>query len=88
MLFYFVSSSSKDLNFTSKNFPFFIPISVILPNVPYREECRLRVFENRIFSKIFGPIKDKNEVWTSFHNEELHSLYHSPNTVRMIKSRN
>ena len=48
-----------------------------------REERRLRVFENRILRRIFGPKRDANVEWRVFHNEELISLYHSPN----IKSR-
>ena len=37
--------------------------------------------------QIFGPKTDENEKWRRLYNEELHSLYHSPNTVRVIKSR-
>ena len=52
-----------------------------------REESRLRVFENRILRQIFGPKRDENAEWRRFHNEELHSLYRSPNIVMGIKSR-
>ena len=52
-----------------------------------REERRLRVFENRILRRIFGPKRDANGQRRRHHNEELHSLYRSPNIVRMIKSR-
>ena len=52
-----------------------------------REECRLRVFEKRILRRIFGPKRDENGGWRRLHNEELHSLYRSPNIVRVIKSR-
>ena len=48
---------------------------------------RLRVFENRILRLIFGPTRDENGEWRRLHNEELHSLYRSPNIVRVIKSR-
>ena len=48
-----------------------------------REECRLRVFENRILRRIFVPKRE----WRRLHDEELHSLYRSPNIIRMIKSR-
>ena len=51
------------------------------------EESRLRVFEYRIIRRIFGPKRDENGVWRRLHNEELHSLYRSPNIVRVIKSR-
>jgi hypothetical protein len=46
------------------------------------------VFENRVLRRIFGPKRD--EVTGScrrFHNEELHKLYSSLNTIRVIKSR-
>ena len=35
---------------------------------------------------MFGPKRDENEEWAKLHNEELHSLYRSPNIVRVIKS--
>ena len=44
-----------------------------------KEECRLKVFENRILRRIFGPKRDENGEWKRLHNEELHSLYRSPN---------
>ena len=40
-----------------------------------REECRLRVFENRILWLIYWPKRDEIEEWGRFINEELHSLY-------------
>ena len=43
--------------------------------------------ENRILRRIFVPTRDENGEWRRLHNEELHSLYHSPNLVRVIKSR-
>ena len=52
-----------------------------------REKSRLRVFENRILRRIFGPKRDENGEWRRLHNGELHSLYRSPNIVRVIKSR-
>jgi hypothetical protein len=50
------------------------------------EEHRLRVFENRVLRKIFGPKREEDGSWRKVHNE-LHSLYSSPNIVRVIKSR-
>jgi hypothetical protein len=48
---------------------------------------RLRVFENRVLRRIFGPKRDDvMGDWRKLHNEELHNLY-SPNIIRMIKSR-
>jgi hypothetical protein len=71
--------------------------TIILPVVLYgcetlsltlREEHRLRIFENRVHRRIFGPKRD--EViggWRKLHNEELHGLYSSPSIVRVIKAR-
>jgi hypothetical protein len=48
----------------------------------------LRVFENRVLKKIFGPRRDEvTWEWRKLHNEELHDLYPSPYIVRVIKSR-
>jgi hypothetical protein len=52
-----------------------------------RKEHRLRVFENRVLRRIFGPEGEENGSWRKLHNDELHSLYSSPNIVRVIKSR-
>jgi hypothetical protein len=53
-----------------------------------REECRLRVFENKVLRRIFGP--KRNEVtrkWRRLHNKELYALYSSPDIIRVITSR-
>jgi hypothetical protein len=52
-----------------------------------REERVLRVFENRVLSKIFGPKREEDGSWRKLHNDELHSLYSSRNIVKVIKSR-
>jgi hypothetical protein len=53
-----------------------------------REEHRLRVFENRVLRRIFGPERDEvTGGGRKLHNEELHNLYSSPSIIRMIKSR-
>jgi hypothetical protein len=53
-----------------------------------REEHRLRVFENRVLWRIFGPKRDEvTGGWRKLHNEELHGLYSSPSIVRVIKTR-
>jgi hypothetical protein len=51
------------------------------------EEQRLRVFENRVLRKIFGPKREEDGSWRKLHNDELHDLYSLPNSVRVIKSR-
>jgi hypothetical protein len=71
--------------------------TIILPVVLYgcetwsltlREEHRLRMFENRVLRRIFGPKRDEvTGEWRKLHNEELHILYSSPNIIRQIKSR-
>jgi hypothetical protein len=53
-----------------------------------REEHRLRVFENSVFRRIFGPKRDEvTGGWRELHNEELHNLYCSPGIITMIKSK-
>ena len=73
----------------SKNVNIKIYTTMILPVVLYgcetlsltlREERRLRVFENRVLRRIFGPKRDEvTEEWRKLHNEELNDLYCSPN---------
>jgi hypothetical protein len=49
---------------------------------------RLRVFENRVLRRIFGPKRDEaTGEWRRLHNEELNDLYSSSNIIRVIKSR-
>jgi hypothetical protein len=53
-----------------------------------REEHRLRVFENRVLRRIFGPKRDEvTGGWRKLHNEELHGLYSSPGIVGAVKAR-
>jgi hypothetical protein len=53
-----------------------------------REEHRLRVLENRVLRRIFGPKRDVvTGEWRKLHNKELNDLYSSPNIFRVMKSR-
>jgi hypothetical protein len=71
--------------------------TIILPVVLYgcetwsltlRKEHRLRVFENRVLRRIFGPKRDEvTGGWRKLHNEKLHDLYSSPGIVKVIKAR-
>ena len=71
--------------------------TIILPVVLYgcedwsltlREERKLRVFENVVLRRLFGPWSDEvTGEWRRLHNEELSDLYTWPNIVRVIKSR-
>jgi hypothetical protein len=81
----------------SKNIKIRIYKIIILPVVLYgcktwslilREENRLRVFQNRVLRRIFGPKRDEvTGDWRKLHNDEFHKVYSSPNINRMIKSR-
>jgi hypothetical protein len=53
-----------------------------------KEEHRLRVFENKVLRRMFGPKRDEvTGDWRKVHNKELHDLYSSPSIIRIIKSR-
>jgi hypothetical protein len=53
-----------------------------------REERKLRVFENRVLRRVFGPKRDEvTGEWRKLHYEELSDLYSLPNIVRVAKSR-
>jgi hypothetical protein len=53
-----------------------------------REKRRLRVFENRVLRRVFGPKRDEVKgEWRKLHNEELNNLYSSPSIVQVVKSR-
>jgi hypothetical protein len=53
-----------------------------------KKEYRLRVFENRVLRRIFGPKRiEVTGEWRRLHNKEIYALYSSPNIIRVIKSR-
>jgi hypothetical protein len=79
----------------SRNIKVKIYKTIILPVVLYgcetwsltlREEHKVRVFENRVLRRIFGPKRDEvTGEWRKLHNEELHNS--SPDIIRQVKSR-
>jgi hypothetical protein len=81
----------------SKNLKIKIYGTIILPVVLYGCECwsltlrkerRLRVFENRVLRRVFGPKRDEvTGEWRKLYNEELNDLYFLPSIVRVVKSR-
>ena len=84
-------------SFLSENIKINIYRTIILRVVLYgcetwllilRDEHRLRMFENRVMGRIFGPKrKEVTRKWRKLHNEELNSLYSLPNIIQVIISR-
>jgi hypothetical protein len=69
-------------------FPLLSTINLLQQLYPLGIEHRLRVFENRVLRRIFGPKKDEvTGEWRKLHNEKLHNLYSSPDIIRQVKSR-
>jgi hypothetical protein len=70
--------------------------NIILPVVLYgcetwlltlREQCRTKVFDNRVLKRIFGSKRDEvTGEWRKLHSEKLNDLYCSPSIVQMIKN--
>jgi hypothetical protein len=54
-------------------------------SVTLGEEHRLRVFKNGVLRRVFGPKSEEDGSWRKLHNDEHHSLYSSPNIVRVVK---
>ena len=80
----------------SKNWKIKIYKTIVLPVMLYgcetwclilRKKCWLSIFENRNPRRIFKSKTDENGKWRKLHNEDIRSLYHSPNTLRVIKTR-
>jgi hypothetical protein len=56
-------------------------------SLTFRDETRLRLFVNRVLRRIFGAKREANGEWRRLHNEELRTLFSSPNIIRVSKSR-
>ena len=57
-------------------------------SLTWRVERRLRVIENRVLRRMFGPKRDEvKREWRKLHYEELNDLHSSPNIIRVVKSR-
>jgi hypothetical protein len=94
---YYSIQSLVSSRLLSRNVKVKIYRTIILPVVLYRceiwsltlrKEHRLKVFENRVLRRMFGP--KRNEVtgeWRKLQNRELHNLYSSPDIIKQIKSR-
>ena len=92
-----LGAESFVFQFAIKNLKMKIYRTIILPMVLYgcetwsltlREECRLRVFENSVLRRVFGPKRDGvTGEWRKLHKEELRDLYSLPNMVWVVKSR-
>jgi hypothetical protein len=62
--------------------------AVLYGSLILREEHRLRVFENRVLRRVFGPKRDEaTGEWRKLHNEEWNDQYSLPNIVQVVKSR-
>jgi hypothetical protein len=73
---------------TLRNIPEVVLYGCETWSLTLREEQRLRVFENRVLRRIFGPKRDKETgEWRRLHGEGLNDLYSSPNIIRVIKLR-
>jgi hypothetical protein len=56
-------------------------------SITLREEQRLRVFENKVLWRVFGPKDKVTGEWGRLHNKELYHIYSSSNIIQVIKSR-
>ena len=93
--YYYSVQSLLSSSLLSKKLKIKIYRTIILPVVLYvcenwsltlKEERRLRVFENMVLRRVFGPKRDEvTGEWKKLHKEELSYLYSLPNVVRVVK---
>ena len=93
MKYIFFSTSTHSIYQSNELYNVYNQLPVVLYgcetwSLTLREERKLRVFENMVLRRIFGPRSDEvTGEWRRLHNEELNDLYSSPSIVRVIKSR-
>jgi hypothetical protein len=86
-VFQFAIQEFKDYDIKTYNFAYFL-YGCETWSLTMREVCRVRVFENRVLKRIFGPKRDEvTGEWRTLHIEDLNDLNSSPNIVRVIKLR-
>ena len=95
--FYYSVQNLLSSNLLSKKLKIKVYKTLILPvvlsgcetwSLTLREERRLRAFENRVLSRVFGPKRDEvTGEWRKLHNEELSDLYSLRNIVQVVKWR-
>ena len=93
---YYLVKNLNSFSLISKNIKIRIYRTIVLTvvlngcetwSLTLREELRLKVFENRVLRRIFGPKRDEvTGEWRKLHNEELNDLCFSPNIIRVFKS--
>ena len=84
--FFFSSLPSKSINI--KIYRTTILTVILYGSLTSTEECRVRVFENRVLMRIFGPKRDEiTGACRRLQNKELYALYSSSNIIRLISSR-
>jgi len=82
-----LSSKLKIKIFRTKNLPVVL-YGCEVWSLILREKRKVRVFENMVLRRIFGPRRDEvTGGWSRLHNEELSDLYYTPKIVRVIKTR-
>ena len=87
IVFQFAIQKSEDSDIQNYNFACFL-YGCETWSLTLKEERRLRVFENGVLRRIFGPKRDEvTGEWRNLYNEEFNDLYSSTNIVRVIKSR-